>query len=198
MAPVFKAHLRERVLRPRSGACQLDVAEFALPIEGHLAGFALAFQGKQLIACIRCSRKTQYYDRHRWRRFGYLPAALVKHCAHAAILTARDDRIARSQGTPLHKDRGDCAASFLDAGLNHEASRKPGPGRSQLEHFGLQQNGLEQLVDPLPGARGDVHKDGLSAPLLGDHVMFGKLGADAVRMILLTATTIGTFAARAC
>src|SRR5947207_3031825 len=83
-------------------------------------------------------------------------AALVEHRAHAAELRARDDGIAHAQRAALDQHGRDRAAALLDAGLNNDAARKSSARRFQFQYFGLQQDGIEQLVDAGARARRDV------------------------------------------
>ena len=60
-----------------------------------------------------------------------------------------------------------------------------------------------RLSMPAPVRAETLHEDRLAAPLLRNHIVLGQLGANPIRIgsglsILLTATTIGTPAARAC
>ena len=52
----------------------------------------------------------------------------------------------------------------------------------ELEHFGLQQDGLEQIVDAVAGLGGNRHEDVLAAPFLGDDAFLRQLVPDLFRV----------------
>ncbi len=86
------------------------------------------------------------------------------------------------QCAALDQHGGDRAAALLDARLDDDARGQPGARSAQLEHLGLQQDRLQQLIDALAGARRYRHEDVLAAPLLGDDLVLGELGAHAIRV----------------
>ncbi len=143
-------HLRERVFGTRAArARELHVAELALAMQSHFTRLALALDREHFVAGIRRRRQAEHDDRRRRTRFLHRLAVLVEHGAHAAELGARDDRIADLQRALLHEHGRDGAAALLDAGLDDEAAREARLRRLELEDFGLQQDGFEQLVDAL-------------------------------------------------
>ncbi len=112
---------------------------------------ALALDDQQVVAGARRVRQAEHL--HGLGRTGrlHLLAQRVEQRTHAAELLARDDRIARLERAALHQHGRDRAAALLDAGLEHDAHGEAGGRRLEVEHFGLQQHGFEQLVDALAG-----------------------------------------------
>ena len=55
-------------------------------------------------------------------------------------------------------------------------------GRREFQHLGLQQDGVEQLVDALAGLGRHLHEHVAAAPLLGDHFVLGQFRAHAIRI----------------
>ena len=67
--------------------------------------------------------------------------------------------------------------SMLDSMTTPEAG--PASGADNLQHFGLQQDRFEQLIDALAGTRRDIDENVLAAPGLGNDLVLGQLVADA-------------------
>ena len=88
--------------------------------------------------------------------------------------------VALVQGAVLDQDGGHRPAPLVEAGLDHHAAARPSTDRLEFEHFGLEQGGLEQLVDAGAGLGRDVDEHGLPAPLLRDHVLAGQFLLDTV------------------
>ena len=84
------------------------------------------------------------------------------------------------QGTAGHEHRGNRAAALVELSLEDVArSERIGVGL-EFEHVGLEQDGLEQVVDTDLLLGGDVDEHVLSVPLLGDDAVLGELLAHAV------------------
>ena len=62
--------------------------------------------------------------------------------------------------------------------------------RLQLQHLGLQQDRLEQVVDAFAGDRRDVDEDVVAAPVLGDDLV--------LRQLVLDPVGIGVLPCRSC
>lgn len=183
ITPVFFfGHLREHVADCRCLLGELDVAELALTVEGDLASLALALDRENFVARVRRTRKTQHQHRHRGLGLADRLAGLVEHGANAAEFLTGDDRIAELQRAFLHQHRRHGAATLLDAGLDDETARQAARRRRQLEHLGLQQDGIEQLIDTLSRVGRYVDENILTTPLFGDDFLLRKLGANPIRI----------------
>ena len=100
------------------------------------------------------------------------------------------------QGTAGHEHGGNRTAALVELSLE-DVARSEGVGVGlELEHVGLEQHGLEQVVDANLLLGRDVDEHVLSAPLLGDDAVLGELLAHAVG-IGARLTTMGTPAALA-
>jgi hypothetical protein len=55
-------------------------------------------------------------------------------------------------------------------------------GGLELEHLGLKQDGVQEIVDAVAGLCRDLHHHGVAAPLLGHHLVLRQLLHDLVRM----------------
>ncbi len=82
----------------------------------------------------------------------------------------------------LTQHGGHRAAAAVQLGLD-DVARREGVGVGlELEHVGLEQDGLQQVVDTGLLAGGHVDEHVLAAPLLGDDAVLGELLAHAVRV----------------
>ena len=139
------------------GTCPGDTARLRAP--------CARFRPRALIAGIRRARQAEHHDRQRRAGFGHRLTVLVEHRAHAAELLAGDDRIARLAACRACTSTvATGAAALFHARLDHDAGREAVARRLQLEHFGLQQDGVEQLVDALAGPRRHVDEHACRRP----------------------------------
>ena len=118
------------------------------------------------------------------------------------MVDAGDDRVADAEGAVLHQHGGHRAAALLQLGLDDGAARGPVRVGLELQHFGLEQDGLEQLLDAFVVARGDgiimvspPQSSGMRPCSVS--CCFTRSGLAPGLSILLMATMIGTSAALA-
>jgi hypothetical protein len=130
---------------------QLGVAELASTVGGDFTGTALVGQHHELVTRLRHFGQTLDFDRN--RRPGRLDglAVFVQHGAHAAIGLACQHHVAGLERTGLHQHGGHRAAALVQLGFDHQALGHGIDRRLELQHFGLQQHLLQQLVDALAG-----------------------------------------------
>ena len=105
---------------------------------------------------------------------------MIEHRAHAAVGHAADERIALTQRAFLDQHGRDRTASAIEFRFDHRAARRTIGVGLELEHVGLQQDHLEQLVDTVAAPRRDRHRDRVAAVVLGDQPLFGELLLDAI------------------
>lgn len=147
---------------------------------GQGASLALVLEHAELIAGVGDGLQAQDLDGVGGTGLGDGVALGVEHGADAAVGKAGDQRIAHVQGTAGHEHRGNRAAALVELSLEDVArSERIGVGL-EFEHVGLEQDGLEQVVDTDLLLGGDVDEHVLSAPLLGDDAVLGELLAHAV------------------
>ena len=91
---------------------------------------------------------------------------LIEHVADAPILLARNKHVPLLQGAGLDQQGRDGAPPLFQARFDHKASRRTFGDRFQIQHFRLQQNGIEQLVDSLASLRRYIHEQMLTTPFL--------------------------------
>ena len=175
-------HRREHVANRRSLLRKLDVAELALAIQRDFTRLALALRAEQFVTGIRRPGQTEHDHRHRGLRLGDWLAGFVEHGADPTKLLAGDDWITELQRALLDEHRGHGAATLLDRRLDDQARREASLRRAQFEHLGLQQDGVEQLVDAGACLGGHGNEDRLAAPFFRNDFVFRKLGADAFRV----------------
>jgi len=93
-------------------------------------------------------------------------------------------------------------ATCLEVGFEHDTARLPLDACRQFLHLGHQGDLLEQVVDAGALQRGHLHHDGVAAQASGtrprsESCWSTRVESASGRSILLTATMIGTSAARA-
>ncbi len=110
-------------------------------------GTRFGFHDDEIVAGFRRTRKAQHF--HRLGRAGrfHVLALVVDQRAYAAPLGAGHHEIAELQRAALDEHRGHRAAALVELGFDHRAlGRAMGIGL-EVEHFGLQQDRLFQLVE---------------------------------------------------
>ena len=149
-------HLVEHVLELRRLLLgELHVAELALAEQRDLARLALVAQHHHLLAGER--HVGQALDLDRDRRTGLCDAlaGLVGHRAHAAEHRAGQHDVAALQRARLDEHGRDRALALVEPRLDDDALGRRVLRRLQFQHFGLQQDRVEQVVDALAGLRRD-------------------------------------------
>ena len=171
---LFLAHAVEQVLELGGLlARQTRLAPAFLPLGGRLARLALVGDRQHLVAGPRNAGQSLYHGRHgRAGRFDRL-SGLVEHRAHAAVLLAGQDHVAAVQRALLDQQGRDGAAALVQAGLHHHAARLGFGVGLQFHDLGLQQDALEQVVDPFARLGRHVDEDILPAPVLGNDFFLG-------------------------
>ena len=147
---------------------------------GQLAGIALVLEHAELVAGDRDAVQAQDLDRVGRRSALDMLTARVDQRTDASVGRAGDDSVARMQRAALHEHGGHRAAALVEVGLDDEAGGQRIGVSAKLEHVGLQQDGLEQVVDVQLLLRRNVDEHVLSAPVLGDDAVLDELLAHAV------------------
>src|SRR5262245_54822550 len=170
-------HLAHHLLERRAAARRAPVlAALAVAIFGDLAGSRLGLDDHQLVAGLRRAREAEHLDRHRRaRRSGGL-AALVEEGADAAPGAAGDDDVAGAQRAALDEHGGNRTTTLVELSLDDDAVGRPVGIGGEVQDLGLQQDGVEQLVeiDALGGRHLDL--EGLATHALDDDLMGEKVG----------------------
>ncbi len=60
---------------------------------------------------------------------------------------AGKNHIALVQGSTLDQDRSDSTPALIESGFDHDAAGRTVGNRLELQHLGLQQDGVEQFVN---------------------------------------------------
>ena len=147
---------------------------------GELARVAVVLEHAELVTGVGHGLQAQDLDGVGRTGLGDGAALGVEHGADAAIGEAGNQRIAHVQGTAGHEHGSDRAAALVELGLEDVAGGKGVRVGLELEHVGLEQHGLQKVVDTDLLLGRDVDEHVLSAPLLGDDAVLGELLAHAV------------------
>ena len=159
---------------------QLALALLGLAEFGDLPRLGFLGHDHERSAGLGYAGESEYFHRCGRRRLGHALAVVIEHRAHASIGDATDERIALAQRAFLDQHGRDRTASAIEFRFDHRAARRTIRVGLELEHVGLQQQHLEQLVDTYAGARGDGHYDRVAAVVLGDKPLLGELLLDPV------------------
>ena len=105
-------------------------------------------------------------------------APLVEHGPHAALEVPDQEGIPDAQRALLDEYRDDRALSDVELSFDDDPLRIAVRVRLELQEFGLQEDLLEEVVDPLTGLRGDVAAQDVSTELFDLYVLLQKLLLD--------------------
>ena len=147
-----------------------------------VAGLPLRLDEAEALAGGRRMIEAEHLDRYRRPGLLGLAAVVVLERAHLAPGIARDERDAGVERAALHEHGRDRPAADVEARLDHDALRRGLGIGLELQDVGLQQQHLEQLVQPGALLGGDVDEDRRPAPLLGLQAERRELGAHALRI----------------
>ena len=147
---------------------------------GKLASIALVFEHAELVACSRDAVQAENLDRVCGACRIDMLAARIDERTDAAVRRACDDGVAGVQRAAVDEHRGDRAAALVEVRLDDVAGCLSVGVRLELEHVGLEKDGLEQVVDMELLLRGNFDEHVLAAPLFGDDAMLDELLADAI------------------
>jgi hypothetical protein len=140
----LRHHLLERSAA-RGDATRLT--PLALAIIGDLSGARFVLDDDELVARFRRRTQAQHFDRNRGTRILDLLALVVDEGAHPAPGGAGDEDIAQMQGAALHQDGRDRTAATIELGFDDDAGGLAIGIGLEIEHFRLQEDGVEQLVE---------------------------------------------------
>src|ERR1700722_4182738 len=116
-------------------------------IIGDLAGAGFGIDNRKPVAGFRCAVEAQYLDRHRRAGGDHGMAGIRHQCAHAAPFGAGDDDVAGLERAALNQDGGDRPAAAVKPRLDHGAFGRAARIGFEFQHFRLQRDDVEQLVE---------------------------------------------------
>ena len=144
------SHVREHIFQL---GClllgQLGVAEFAAAVSGNFTGAALIGQHHKFVTCLRHFGQALNLYRDRRARLLHGLAVFIEHGAYTPPGLPCQHHIASSQRTRLHQNRCQRAASFIQTRFNHQPFGSRIYWGFELQHFGLQQHLLKQVINTL-------------------------------------------------
>ena len=169
-------HLLHGPARGPRGPCVALAANAEL---GDLAGAGFVLDHAELIARGGRSVETEDFHRHRGAGRTDRRAGVVDDRPHPSPFAARDHDIAGLEGASLDQQRRHRAPAPLQLGFDHHTIRGALRVRPELEDFGLEDDGLEQLVEIGALDRGDVDGQHVAAELLDHQLVLQQLVAHA-------------------
>ena len=172
-------HVGERGAR-RTAARGGLVALLALAIFGDLAGAGFGLDHRDAVAGLRRAAEAEHFRREGRAGVDAIGALVVDQGAHAAPLRTGDDDVADRQRAALDQHGRDRAAAAVEPRLDDRAFRRAVGIGLEVEHFGLQRDGFEQLVeiDLLLGRNLDFER--VAAEALDLHFILQQFGAHAL------------------
>ena len=168
--------------RDRLRGAELVLAVERLALVRDVTRLALVVEGSEDVAGRGRAVPAQHLGRGRGTGGHELPAALVEHRAHPAVVLAGDEGVPDAERAGLHEQARDDAAPLLDPGLEHDAAGALVGVRLEIEQLGDEQDHLEQAVDvgALLGRDLDAHV--LAAVFLDHDAVLGELLLDHIRL----------------
>ena len=158
------------------------VALLAHAIIGDFARAAFAIDHGKAVAGIRRAVEAQHLDRNgrSGRRHGC--AGIVDQRAHAARFGAGNDQIADLERAALHQHGRDRAAAAIELGFDHGAFGRAIRIGLEVENFGLQPDGLEQLLEIHLLGRRHLDIEHVAAERFHLDFVLQQFGAHALRL----------------
>ena len=141
---------------------------------GYLAHLLLAVHHVEGVACLRRTVQTQQRGSPRRAYALDLAAALVGEVLHTTVACAGNHVVADVQRAVAHQDGGHIAASPVERRLDNGAGGLAVGVGLQLQHVGLQQHLLQQVVDANALLGGDILALVLTSPVLHQQVHVGQ------------------------
>jgi hypothetical protein len=147
-----RAHLRHDVFHAVARlANQARFATLGIALLGYIARQPLILDHDEVITRIRHARQTKHLHRNGWASTLHLLAGFIEQRTHAPVLHAAHQVIAFAERALLHQYSGDRTATLVQRRLDHHAGSTAFMSGLEFEHFGLQQQCVEQVVHALPG-----------------------------------------------
>src|SRR5512146_646451 len=177
------AHLLEYVLElGRLLFRELDVPELSLTEQGDFTRLALIRHHDHFFARLRHFGQTLDFDGNRRARRLHRLAVFVQHGSDPAEHRAGKDYVATLERSGLHQQRRDGAAPPVTPGLDHDTSGRRIHRCLQLQHLGLQEYALQQVVYALPGFRRHGHERRVAPVFLRHDAVAQKFLFDFLRI----------------
>ena len=149
-------------------------------IIGDLAGAGFGIDNRKPVAGFGRAVEAQHLDRHRRTGGDHGMAGIGHQRAHSAPFGAGHDDVAGLERATLHQNRCHRAAAAIEPRFNHRALSRAVRIGSQFEHFGLQRDHVEQLVEIGFCFGRDFDFQGIAAERLDLDFMLQQFGAHAL------------------
>ena len=158
------------------------MTELAGTVSGNFTGAAFVGHHHEVVTRLRHLGQTLNLDWNR-RSCGLdALAVLIQHGAHTSVGRASQHHVTRLERTRLHQDRGNRAASLVQLGFDHQTLGHRVHGCTQLKHFSLQQDLLQQGVNAFTGLRRDGDERRVATELFRHHFFDHQFILDPFRI----------------
>src|SRR5690606_38363517 len=161
---------------------QLHFAELALTEQCYFASLLLVGDDSQVITGFRRTIQAENLDRNSRASFFDLLAALIEHGADATEGHTAQNHITLTQSTVLDQHGCYRTTTLVKTRFDHDTAAWRRRGCLELENFGLQQHGFEQLINAGTHLGGHRNERRVTAPLFRHHIQRGQAVLDVVRI----------------
>jgi len=120
-----------------------------LTVERHFTGFLLVTHDSGFVTGRGNAGQAEDFHRQGRTRFLDLATQLVTHGTDTTIFQAAQHDVALTQGTFLYQHGSNRTTTLVQEGLDHDAVGHAVNHRFQLQYFGLDQDGFQQVIDAL-------------------------------------------------
>jgi len=142
------------------------------PVFADAAGLLLVLDTDEFGARLGHAGKADHFDGGGRPRFPHPLPLVVDHGPDPAVFRPRDEGVALPQGPLLNQDRRHGSAPAVQLGLDDDTAGRPVRIRLEFQDIGLQQDELQQFLDPDLLLGRHLGEDRFSAPLLRDQIVF--------------------------
>ena len=167
---------------PRAPATAQPFAPLTHAVIGDLASAGLILDHRELVSGLWGRIEAEHLDRDRGTRRLHLLADIVDQRPHPAPGLARDDEVAKIERAALDQSRADRPPAALELGLDDDAFGGTIGIGGELKHLGLEQNRLEQPLQPGLLQRRDFDLERVAAEAFNHDLVAQQVGANPLRI----------------
>ncbi len=148
----------------------------------HLARSLVVRVNLEFGARLRHGIEAKAFDGVRRARRPHLDAYIIDQCLHASPARTTHNRVPDLKRTRLNQQVGRGSHARLQARFDHKTCRATARIGLQLEHFGLQQNHFQQIVNTLSRSSADGATNQIAAPIFRGQSFLLQLAFHAIHV----------------
>ena len=147
----------------------------SLTLLGKLSCHSLVLNCVELVTCERYVRKTDYFNRNRGSCFLNYLSVVVVHRSYTSNRSSRDNYIAVTERSVLNENGSHRSSTLIKLSLDDNTLCKTLGISAKLLDLCNEKHVLKQIVDTLLCESRHGNADRISAPFLGNEIVFRKL-----------------------